>query len=189
MLEPALLFHVAAMPLFTSFNLLLQRDETAIHILKASMESLGCKLANRIVQPQFMKDVQSVTELDLDDETIFRNTRDIFLGGTTKFTLNRLLNKGDISNDECTKFTEAAQSFFKYSLQYIKSKFPLHTQVIGNAVWIDVECRADINWSHIEFFLENFSSTTLVQEMNIDDLYDKFCDYQTLSDEDIGKAA
>ncbi|PIK34419.1 hypothetical protein BSL78_28755 [Apostichopus japonicus] len=41
MLEFALLFHIAAMPLFTSFILLLQRDEPTIHILKNSMRSLG----------------------------------------------------------------------------------------------------------------------------------------------------
>ncbi len=86
LLEPALLFQTAVISLFTDFNLLLQRDEPAIHVVKPAMESLAKKLANRIVLPSVMKDVNSAMELDLDDESIFKQNKTIFLGGTTKFT-------------------------------------------------------------------------------------------------------
>jgi hypothetical protein len=57
-------------------------------MLKPAIERLGRKLANRIVLPSVMKDTGSVTELNLDNEQIFMDSRSLFLGGTTKFTLN-----------------------------------------------------------------------------------------------------
>ena len=50
----ALLKH-SAIQMFTSFNLLLQREDPSIHLLLAAMESLSRKLANRIVKPNAMK--------------------------------------------------------------------------------------------------------------------------------------
>ena len=48
LLEPALLFNQASISIFTNFNLLLQREEPTIHLLKSSMEELARKLACRI---------------------------------------------------------------------------------------------------------------------------------------------
>ena len=51
LLEPSLLFNTAAITIFSSFSRLLQREEPIIHLLKASLEHLGRKIANRILKP------------------------------------------------------------------------------------------------------------------------------------------
>ena len=56
-LEPAMLFLTSALPLFLYFNLLLQREEPTIHCLKSAMESLGKKLAKRIILPNKLKNI------------------------------------------------------------------------------------------------------------------------------------
>jgi hypothetical protein len=91
-------------------------------MLKPAIERLGRKLANRIVLPSVMKDTGSVTELNLDNEQIFMDSRSLFLGGTTKFTLNRLRNNGTISDSDYKKIHDAAHHYFKSSLKYILEK-------------------------------------------------------------------
>ena len=62
-LELAMLFLTSALPLFLHFNLLLQREEPTIHCLKSAMESLGKKLAKRIILPNKLKNISSVLEI------------------------------------------------------------------------------------------------------------------------------
>jgi hypothetical protein len=78
LLEPSLLFNAAAISIFTSFNRLLQREEPTIHILMASMEHLGRKIANRIIKPEVMQSVSSVTKIDLNDDAIFIDAMQIY---------------------------------------------------------------------------------------------------------------
>ena len=53
LLEPGLLFLSSALPLFTHFNQLLEREEPTIHILKSAIEGLRKKVAKRIMLERF----------------------------------------------------------------------------------------------------------------------------------------
>ena len=59
------------------------------------MEALARRLAAQIIEPVVLRNVSSIKEIDLSDDTIFIDEKSIFLGGTTKAKLNRLLNEGD----------------------------------------------------------------------------------------------
>ena len=142
LLEPALMFQNAAIPIFTNFNLLLQRDEPCIHLLKPSIENFGRRIANRIIKPHAMQNISTVSELDFDDEPIFKDKKDLFLGGITKATLNRLLSYGDISDTDYDKFYDAVFYYYKDSLAYVIKKFPIQNELVCNAVWVDVEKKA-----------------------------------------------
>ena len=61
------------------------------------MEARARKLAARIIKPVVLRNVSSVKEIDLSDDTIFIDVKSIFLGGNTKAKLNRLFNEGDIT--------------------------------------------------------------------------------------------
>ena len=67
LLEPALLFLSSAIPLFTHFNQLLQREEPTIHILKSAIHGLRKKVAKRIMLPTKVREVSSISEIDLND--------------------------------------------------------------------------------------------------------------------------
>ena len=178
--EVALLFHHASIPLFNNFNKLLQSEEPIIHMLLDSTIQLARSLANRIIKPQVLKDTP-VTELNLDDPQIYKPEHSIFMGVTTKFKLQKLLNDGDISERQHSWVFKAAQAYFKDSLSYILTKFPLSNKLIIKAGWIDVGSRIDSKWESVEFFINRFK--TFFQQLPVDKLYDEFCDYQTLPDE------
>ena len=173
-MECVLLFHNTSIKLFTYFNQLLQRSEPTIRILEESMITLAKKIANRIVKPDIIRDT-AITDLNLEDEEIFKPNNSIFLGGMVKFTLNKLLNEGDISPAAHRKFFVAAHHYFKSSLDYILRKFPLNDEVITNAVWINVPERIRVQWENVEYFHNRCQP--VFKEISADSLYEEFCDY------------
>ena len=183
--EVSLFFHNASIPLFTNFNKLLQSDEPSIHIVYDSVIKLATTLGNRIIKVEVMK--KPLNEINLQDPTIYIPLASIHLGGMTKFTLQRLLNQGDISQTVYTRFLTAACEYFKAAFQYVLSKFPLNDELLKHARWINFQKRSQAKWESVEYFLSRFQSA--LNTVNIDELYDEFCDYKSLTDEDIGLTA
>lgn len=147
------------------------------------------KLAGRIFKPATLCNAQSTFDVDLDDVDNFKDRRSIFVGGLTRMTLNRLLNQGDISDAQYNKFHDAVHFYFKESLDYIKTKFPIKDDTICNSVWIDVTRRSDVSWENVEHFVDKFQSVRSLEGINEDQLHDEFVDYQTLSSNDFPSEA
>ena len=148
-------------------------------LLDSTIQLARC-LANRIIKPQVLKDTP-VTELNLDDPQFYKPEHSIFMGVTTKFKLQKLLNDGDISERQHSRVFKAAQAYFKDSLSYILTKFPPSNELIMKAGWIDVGSRIDSKWESVEFFINRLKA--IFQQLPVDKLYDKFCDYPTVPDE------
>ena len=184
LLEPVLLFHNASIQLFTQFNKLLQRSEPTVHVLQSSMLTLVKKIANRIVKPTVLVRTKA-TDVDLNDEEMFMEHQNVYLGGTTKHTLNKLLNEGDITEAKYNKFFYAAHCYFKSSLAYILKKIPLREELIQNTVWINVPQRIEAEWQNVEFFYNRFHA--IFHEIPVDPLFEEFFDYQSLTNSDIGE--
>lgn len=144
-------------------------------MLHDSTIQLARSLANRIIKPHVLKDTP-VTELNLDNPKIYKPEHTIFMGFTTKIKLQQLLNDGD-SEMQHSQVFKAAQAYFKDSLSYILTKFPLSNELIIKAGWIDVGSRIDSKWESVEFFINRFKA--IFQQLPVDKLYDEFCDYQT----------
>ena len=167
LLEPALMFETNAISMFTNFNLLLQRDEPSIHVLKAAMESLGRKRASRIVTPTYLCNSTSAFDLDLHDDQLYKQHTFIFLGVITRAIVNRLLNDGAISDNNYYKFYEAVHYYFKESLSYIQKKFPINDDLICNSVLIDFNKRSEVSWDNVEFFVDKYKSATSVNDITV----------------------
>ena len=121
--EPVLLLHSASIQLFTHFNKLLQRSEPTIHVLQTSMLSLAKNISNRTVKPQVLVHAK-ITDVNLNEEEIFIEHKNIYLGETTKHTLNKLLNEGDISDAQYyNKFFLAAPAISKVHLHIFWENF------------------------------------------------------------------
>ena len=189
LLESALLFQTNAISMFTRFNKLLQRDEPSIHLLKPAIESLGRKIGGRILRIPVLQKSPSTFDIDLDDNSIYKVNTSIFLGMTTRATLNRLLSQGDISDDDFKKFHAAVHSYFRDSLTYIKTKFPINDETISNSVWIDVTQRSEVSWENVQYFVDKYSAVQFLKGVNEDKLYEEFIDYQLLSIDDFTKGA
>lgn len=180
LLEPALLFQTNAISMFTNFNMLLQRDEPSIHLLKPAMESLKIPV---------LQESPSAFHVNLNDNSVYKDDTSIFLGMTTRATLNRLLSQGDISDDDFKKFHTAVHSYFKDSLIYMKTKFPINDKTISNSVWIDTTQRSEVSWENVQYFVDKYSAVLSLKGVNEDKLYDEFADYQLLSTDDFPKGA
>ena len=141
------------------------------------MEHLGRKLATRIIKRTALRGISSISDTDLTDDSIFIEPKSIFLGGTTKATLNRLLSKGDISQHKFDSFHTGAHLYYKDVLQYIQNKFPIKNEVIHNSVWVDVEKRDKTTWSNTEFFLLKYSNQTCMEGVDNDKVFEEFVDY------------
>ena len=79
-------------------------------------------------------------------------------------------------------------------MKYILEKIPINSDILCNAVWVDVSNRLNAKmyssfWENVQFFLDKCFSLTLLQRINFDELYDEFVDYQTLTDDSIGERA
>ena len=59
--------------------------------------------------------------------------------------------------------------------------------MLKHARWINVQKRSQAKWESVEYFLSLFQSA--LNTVNIDELYDEFCDYKSLTDQDIGLTA
>ena len=188
-LQPTFLFTQATISIFTNFSLLLQREEPTLHILKSSIESLGRKIANRIVKHSFLKNISSVADIDLAEESFLLDPKTIFLGGTTKATMSRLLNNDDITQATYDQFHKGVQLYYKDALDYIQRKFPISDPVICNSRWVDVLQRDKAEWNQVEFFIEKYSNRTFLQNIDNDLLFDEFVDYQSMCDDNISDDA
>ena len=152
--------------------------------MKSSIERLGTKIANRIVKPSFLKNIISVADIDLTEDSILLDPKTIFLGVTTKATMNRLLNNGDITQATYDHIHKDVQLYYKDALDYIQRKFPISDPVICNSRWVDVLQRDKAEWNQVEFFIEKYSNRTFLQNIDNDLLFDEFVDYQSMCDDD-----
>ena len=46
--------------------------------------------------------------------------------------------------------------------------------------------RHETNWNNVEYFLEKFSRVSFMEEVDRDELFEEFIDYQWLADDNIG---
>ena len=102
---------------------------------------------------------------------------------------NALLKEGDITQDQYSTFHKGAQCYLRDALAYIQEEFPITNEVICNSVWIDVVKRHGTNWNNVEYFLEKFSRVSFMEEVDRDELFEEFIDYQSLTDNDIAPIA
>ena len=64
--------------------------------------------------------------------------------------LNKLLNEGDISEDQWKLCMNGAIAFLRQSLKYV-------IQHMDMATWIDFSERTSARWSDVEYFCEKFN--------------------------------
>ena len=64
----------------------------------------------------------------------------------TKFTLQKLLNEGDITERAPNDIFAKAQAYFKVALGYVLQKFPLTDRVLQHVKLIDVVNHSEVKW-------------------------------------------
>ena len=75
------------------------------------------------------------------------------IGFTTRATLNRLLNAGDITPQQVERFQQAAVAFLMRAVEYAMKKPPLREPLMKHAMFLDVQRRAECGVEDALYFV------------------------------------
>lgn len=65
------------------------------------------------------------------------------MGFTTRGTLNRFLEAGDVSSNQAQQLQQAALAFLVAAVEYAMAKLPLKDALLKHARFVDVQLRAE----------------------------------------------
>ncbi|KAK6313957.1 hypothetical protein J4Q44_G00154160 [Coregonus suidteri] len=143
MTEVYLLFFQATVPTFTSFNLLLQREQSSIFLLHDEMVKFVRKLCSKFMVPAALQCHEEPCEIAFKEKANHLPGRKLNIGFTTRAKLNKLLDEGDITPQQVDSFHEAVLCFLTSAVDYALKKLPLEEPLIKHAQFVDVRQRAE----------------------------------------------
>ena len=114
-LEIYLLFYQGVLPVFTTFNKYLQREEPLIYQLSEAQERFMNKLAARFIKPEVFQETKSEEKPFAKLDISFQNQKediDLGIGILTKRKAKQLLENGNISQEAFDKYFDGAREFF-----------------------------------------------------------------------------
>lgn len=76
------------------------------------------------------------------------------IGFTTRATLNRLLEAGDITPQQVQRFQQAAVAFLERAVEYAIKKLPMKEPLIKHAMFLDVQQRAECGVEDALYFVD-----------------------------------
>ena len=118
MLEIYLLFYQGVLPVFTTFNKYLQREEPLIYLLSEAQERFMNKLAGGFIKPEVIQEIRNEEKSFAKLEISLQNQKDdidLGIGILTKRKVKQLFENGDISQEAFDKFFDRARAFFQKS--------------------------------------------------------------------------
>ncbi|XP_051987012.1 uncharacterized protein LOC127647011 [Xyrauchen texanus] len=179
MTEVYLLFFQATLPVFTSFNLLLQREQSSIFLLHDEMMNFIRKLCAKFMVPTALQEDKQF--LLFKEKANHLPGRKLNIGFTTRVKLNKLLDDGDITPEQMEQFHEAALAFLTYAVDYALKKLPLQEPLLKHAKFVDFRQRLECGVEDALYFVKRFPNLLPFhgpQEYN--QLSDEFLEYQTI---------
>lgn len=83
------------------------------------------------------------------------------VGFTTRATLNRLLEAGEVTSQKAKQFQQAALAFLVRAVEYAMDKLPLKDALLKHARFVDVQLRAECGVEDALYFVDRqgFSHT------------------------------
>ncbi|CAM4573185.1 unnamed protein product [Leuciscus chuanchicus] len=151
--EVYLLFHQAMLPMFSTLNLLLQRERSSIFQLHGEMTKFIMKLFARFMKPLALQGRQVHDILYMDPLNQLPGEK-LNIGFTTRATLNRLLEAGDITPQEVQLFQQAALAFLVRAVEYGIKKLPLKEALLKHAQFVDVQQRTECGVEDALYFVD-----------------------------------
>ncbi|KAM7404155.1 hypothetical protein PAMA_004539 [Pampus argenteus] len=181
MSEVYLMFFQATIPTFTNFNLLLQREESAIYLLHDEMVKFIRKLCSRFMLPAALQGHEDPYEMAYKEKANHLPGERLNIGFTTRAKLNRLLDEGDISPQQVDTFHEAVLGFLTSAVDYALKKLPLKEPLIKHTQFVDVRKRAESGVEDALYFVERFPHLLPYHgPEEHDQLAEEFLNYQTM---------
>ena len=110
---------MSALPSFTHYNSFLQRSDPQAHNVYPTTKQPTRKITSRLLKSDCLRNISLET---LEDEDNFLPLPEIHTGYSATVKLVDLYEEGVITEDQKVEVFEAAQTFYKRSLEYILKK-------------------------------------------------------------------
>uniref|UniRef100_H3ARC8 HAT C-terminal dimerisation domain-containing protein n=1 Tax=Latimeria chalumnae TaxID=7897 RepID=H3ARC8_LATCH len=174
MTEVYLMFFQATLPVFTTSNKFLQREDPCTYMVDGVLSAFVQKLLGKFIQVQIIKNAVSLQDVDFANPDNQLPDESLFVGLVIKQTMCRLTNEGDIS--PATK-----KFFFLHSVtKYAFKKLPLNDAVLKNATFVNFDVKENCTFEQVEYFVDRYKHLFSLNPAEMEMLQDEFVDYQLL---------
>ncbi|XP_073725186.1 uncharacterized protein [Misgurnus anguillicaudatus] len=178
--EVYLLFYQATLPAFSTLNLLLQRERSSIFLLHEEMTKFVRKLCSRFLKPVALQ-CRDLHDIHYKDPANQLPGEKLNVGFTTRATLNRLLDTGDVTPQHVQRFQKAALAFLVRAVEYALEKLPLREALLKHARFVDVQQRTECGIEDALYFVDRFAELLPYQgPQEHDQLSEEFLEYQLM---------
>ena len=75
--------------------------------------------------------------------------------------LRKLLEEGDISAADQTKFYASVRAFYIQAMHYALENLPLKDHLLQNARFLNLESKNSATFSQVEYFVERLARCTI----------------------------
>ncbi|XP_064422522.1 uncharacterized protein LOC135360046 [Latimeria chalumnae] len=180
MTEVYLMFFQATLPVFTTSNKFLQREDPCIYMVDGVLSAFVQKLLGKFIQVQIIKNAVSLQDVDFANPDNQLPDESLFVGLVTKQTVCRLTNEGDTSPATKKKFFSAVRAFYSSVTKYAFEKLPLNDEVLKNATFVNFDVKEDCTFEQVEYFIDRYKHLFSLNPAEMEMLQDEFVDYQLL---------
>ncbi|XP_073669772.1 uncharacterized protein [Paramisgurnus dabryanus] len=178
--EVYLLFYQATLPAFSTLNLLLQRERSSFFLLHEEMTKFVRKLCSRFLKPVALQ-CRDLHDIHYKDPANQLPGEKLNVGFTTRATLNRLLDTGDVTPQHVQRFQKAALAFLVRAVEYALEKLPLKEALLKHARFVDVQQRTECGIEDALYFVDRFAELLPYQgPQEHDQLSEEFLEYQLM---------
>ena len=143
------------------------------------IKELARKLATRFLKAELLDDVFLDT---LENEENFHLLSETNIGLSAKMKLVDLY-EGSITNEDKMKGFEAAQAFYKSSLEYVLKKISFNEDFWIHEIWINFFNRKEAKWADVNYFAERYHKLLNMDGKKYDKLFDEFQDFNSIGEE------
>ena len=98
----------------------------------------------------------------------------IFIGISTRSTLRKLLEEGDICPSDESKFYRSARAFYVQAMKYALDNLPIKDSLLKNAKFVNFKTKDDATFSQVEYFVERLGAIWLLLYNNC--MHEIMCD-------------
>ena len=188
--ELYLLFYQAVLPVFTTFNKMLQSEEPLIYLLYKCQQRFMNNLASKFVKPDIIRTLKeankSFSELGISIENQ-KEDKNLFIRFITRNQLYDQINSGE-KERKIDSFFDGVSEFYSTAYKYCKKWLPLDDDFPKHCKFIDFESRSEVSFDDVQVLAQKFTITrnnNLVDPEKFDELEEEFLTYQGIADKEI----
>lgn len=78
------------------------------------------------------------------------------MGFGTQICLNKLVNEGDNSSEQTTKFFKSTRAFYERAMEYALANLPLKDELLKSAKFVNIPSRDSATFSLVEYFVQRY---------------------------------